>query len=139
MALTCPNCEILNRCDCKSCNPDKDPKDLVLIDYDNECYQCYSCGHKFSEQDSLDFEWERMHQNIKKMITPQMCIEWKKLNGKERKLYEEKSSWGTYGFESAFFQHFKIRHNECGLSELNSLEIMIQRETNINSLINTKS
>lgn len=23
MALTCPQCGVLNRCDCMSCNPDK--------------------------------------------------------------------------------------------------------------------
>lgn len=28
MVLTYPNCEKLNRCDCKSCNPDCDGNDL---------------------------------------------------------------------------------------------------------------
>jgi hypothetical protein len=139
MALTCPNCSTLNRCNCKSCNPNEDPKDLVIIDYDNECYQCYKCNHRFSEQDSLDFEWDMMHQNIKNSLTPKMCIQWKKLDGKERKKFEECTSYGAYGFESAFFQHFKIRHNECGSKELESLEIMIDRDQNINSVINPKT
>ena len=112
MALTCPNCEKLNRCECKNCNPDKDPKDLVIIDYDNSCYQCYSCGHKFNEQDSLDFEWDRMHADFKKNVTPEMCFIWISLVGKERKEYVGRYSWGNYAFESAFFQHFGIRHNK---------------------------
>ena len=97
MALTLPNCELLNKCDCKSCNPDGTATDLVIIDYENDCYQCYSCGHKFNEQDSLDFEWDRMHADFKKNVTPQMCIIWKSFKlEKERKEYVGRYPWGNY-------------------------------------------
>jgi hypothetical protein len=135
MALTCPHCGVLNRCDCKNCNPDKDPKNLVIIDYDNECYQCYSCNQKFSEQDSLDYDWDKMHLNIKNTITPEMCLIWISLVGKERKQYEKDSPYGSYGFESAFFQHFRIRHSECGNNELASIKIQIQRENKLKQII----
>jgi hypothetical protein len=53
MALICPKCEKLNRCDCKSCNPNKDLSNLIIIDYENNLYQCSFCNHKFNELDSL--------------------------------------------------------------------------------------
>lgn len=136
MALTCPHCGVLNRCDCKSCNPDKVPKDLVIIDFEDECYQCYSCKEKFSEQDSLDYEWDKMHENIKNSITPQMCLDWRVREGVERKKYEkDSSSYGTYGFESAFFQHFGIRHNECSFSDLMRIKKKLIRDNKLNNLI----
>ena len=138
MALTCPHCGVLNRCDCKNCNPDKDPKDLVIIDYDNECYKCYSCNQKFSEQDSLDYDWDRMHENFKKSITPEMCITWKSFSlEKERKDFVSKYSYGNYGFESAFFQHFGIRHDRCGSDELDKIKIQLERDTKLSKLIQT--
>ena len=53
MALICPKCEKLNRCDCKNCNPNKDFSNLIIIDYENNLYQCSFCNHKFNELDSL--------------------------------------------------------------------------------------
>lgn len=135
MALTCPHCGLLNRCDCKNCNPDKVPKDLVVIDYENECYQCYSCKQKFSEQDSLDYDWNKMHENIKKSITPQMCLEWRILDGNGKKRFEKESSYGSYGFESAFFQHFGVRHNECSFSDVMKLKFQLLRDNKINSIL----
>lgn len=136
MALTCPNCELLNKCDCKSCNPDGTATDLVIIDYENDCYQCYSCAHKFNEQDSLDFEWDRMHADFKKNVTPQMCITWKSFKlEKERKEYVGRYPWGNYAFESAFYQHFGIRHNKCGYEELERIKLMVERENKINQII----
>ena len=134
MALTCPNCEKLNRCGCKSCNPNNDKSELVIIDYENSVYQCYFCSHKFTEQDSLDFEWDMMHKNIKNSITPEMSIKWKELQGKEKKEFEESSSYGQYGFESAFFQHFNIRHNNCDSKQIQSIKIQIDRELKINKI-----
>ena len=136
MALTCPHCGVLNRCDCKNCNPEEDPKDLVIIDYANECYQCYSCSQKFSEGESLDYEWDKMHEHIKNTITPKMCIEWRSFSSvKERKKYEDKSSYGTYGFESAFFQHFGIHHKDCNYDEFVKIKLMVEREFKINKII----
>ncbi len=137
MALTCPKCEKLNRCDCKNCNPDENPKDLVIIDYVNNLYQCCFCGHKFDEQDSLDFEWDKMHQNFKKSITPEMALHWKILTkfGTKTELKEYQGSIGSYGFESAFFQHFGIRHDNCGHKELDQIKLQLERESKLNKII----
>jgi hypothetical protein len=65
MALICPKCEKLNRCDCKNCNPNKDFSNLIIIDYENNLYQCSFCNHKFNELDSLWIEMkERNMKNI---------------------------------------------------------------------------
>ena len=40
MALLCPKCEEINKCDCKSCNPDGNATDLVIILKDENLYQC---------------------------------------------------------------------------------------------------
>ena len=52
MSLLCPNCEKINKCDCKSCNPDGKATDLVIILEDEQLYQCCFCSHKFNEQNS---------------------------------------------------------------------------------------
>lgn len=135
MALTCPNCSKINRCDCNSCNPNKEVKELIIIDYENEKYQCYFCGHKFTEQDSLDFDWDRMHEDIKNSITPDMCISWIELNGKEKINFEKSISHGRYGFESAFYQHFQIRHNNCSFEDIKNIKKQISRDNNINNII----
>ena len=135
MALTCPHCGVLNRCDCKNCNPEEDPKDLVIIDYANECYQCYSCSQKFSEGESLDYEWDKMHEHIKNSITPEMCLTWRTLEGQEKKKYEKENSYGSYGFESAFFQHFGVRYNQCSFEHLMRLKSQVLRDKKINSIL----
>ena len=73
MALICPKCEKINKCDCKSCNPDGKATDLVIILEQEQLYQCCFCSHKFNEQDSLDLEWDRMHEDFKNNITPK-CV-----------------------------------------------------------------
>ena len=74
--MLCPKCEKINKCDCKSCNPDGMATDLVIILKDENLYQCCFCGHKFDEQDSLDFEWDRMLEDFSKRATPELCLEW---------------------------------------------------------------
>jgi hypothetical protein len=136
MALTCPKCEKINKCDCKTCNPDGTATDLVIILEDEGLYQCSFCSHKFNEQDSLDFDWDRMHQNFKKSITPSMCITWKSfLLEKERKEFVSRYSYGNYGFESAFHQHFGIRHDQCGREELEGIKLQVERDKNLNKIL----
>ena len=136
MALLCPKCEKINKCDCKSCNPDGKATDLVIILEQEQLYQCCFCSHKFNEQDSLDLEWDRMHEDFKNNITPEMCITWKSfVLVKERKEYASK--YGDYGFESAFFQHFGIRHVDCGIKEINKIKIQLDRDNKISKLIQT--
>ena len=136
MSLLCPKCEKINKCDCKSCNPDGKATDLVIILEQEQLYQCCFCSHKFNEQDSLDLEWDRMHEDFKNNITPEMCITWKSfVLVKERKEYAGR--YGDYGFESAFFQHFGIRHDKCGYENLNKLKIQLDRDNKISKLIQT--
>lgn len=141
MALTCPKCEKTNKCDCKTCNPDGTATDLVIILEDQRLYQCCFCGHKFDEQDSLDFDWDRMHQNFKKSITPEMALQWKIFTkfGTKTELKSYQGSIGAYGFESAFFQHFGIRHNECGYKELEQIKLQLERENKLNKLLTIKT
>lgn len=136
MALLCPKCEKTNKCDCKSCNPDGKATDLVIILEQEQLYQCCFCSHKFNEQNSLDLEWDRMHEDFKNNITPEMCITWKSfVLAKERKEYTGR--YGDYGFESAFFQHFGIRHMDCGIKEINKIKIQLDRDNKISKLIQT--
>ena len=120
MAMLCPKCEKINKCDCKSCNPDGMATDLVIILEQEQLYQCYSCGHKFDEQDSLDFEWDRMLEDFSKRATPELCLEWLSITGKERKLLEKRINVGQFGFEQSFRIHFKMNYKDVTSSPLNS-------------------
>ena len=109
--MLCPKCEKINKCDCKSCNPDGMATDLVIILELEQLYQCYSCGHKFDEQDSLDFEWDRMLEDFSKRATPELCLEWISItNRKERKILEKRINVGEFGFEQSFKIHFKMNY-----------------------------
>jgi hypothetical protein len=132
MALTCPKCEKVNKCDCKTCNPDGNAKDLVIILKDEECYQCCFCYHKFDEQDSLDFEWDRMIQDFSKKATPELCLDWISSPTKERKELEEKIGIGEFGFEQSFAVHFKMNWKDCDRDTFKKLK----RDIKIKSIIN---
>lgn len=132
MALLCPKCEEINKCDCKSCNPDGLATDLVIILKDENLYQCCFCGHKFDEQDSLDFEWDRMLEDFSKRATPELCLEWLSITGKERKLLEKRINVGEFGFEQSFGIHFKINYKDVTKDVFKQLE----RDLKINKIIN---
>ena len=80
---------------------------------DEQLYQCCFCGHKFDEQDSLDFEWDKMIEDFAKKATPEKCLEWISIIGKDRKHLEENIGIGEFGFEQAFRFHFKINYKDC--------------------------
>ena len=132
MALLCPKCEEINKCDCKSCNPDGMATDLVIILKDENLYQCCFCGHKFDEQDSLDFEWDRMLEDFSKRATPELCLEWLSITGKERKLLEKRINVGEFGFEQSFKIHFKMNSKDITKDIFKQLE----RDLKINKIIN---
>ena len=132
MALLCPKCEEINKCDCKSCNPDGMATDLVIILKDENLYQCCFCGHKFDEQDSLDFEWDRMLEDFSKRATPELCLEWLSITGKERKLLEKRINVGQFGFEQSFRIHFKMNYKDITKDIFKQLE----RDLKINKIIN---
>jgi len=132
MALTCPKCEKINKCDCNSCNPDGKATNLVIILYDENLYQCCFCYHKFNEQDSLDFEWDKMIESFAKSATPELCLEWISLPGRERKLLEKKIDIGEFGFEQAFSSHFKMSYKNVGRDTIAKLK----RDIIISNIIN---
>jgi hypothetical protein len=132
MAMLCPKCEKINKCDCKSCNPDGMATDLVIILKDENLYQCCFCGHKFDEQDSLDFEWDRMLEDFSKRATPELCLEWLSITGKERKLLEKRINVGEFGFEQSFKIHFKMNSKDITKDIFKQLE----RDLKINQIIN---
>ena len=130
--MLCPKCEKINKCDCKSCNPDGMATDLVIILKDENLYQCCFCGHKFDEQDSLDFEWDRMLEDFSKRATPELCLEWLSITGKERKLLEKRINVGEFGFEQSFGIHFKMNYKDITKDIFRQLE----RDLKINKIIN---
>ena len=136
MSLLCPNCEKTNKCDCKTCNPDGNATDLIIILEQEQLYQCYSCGHKFDEQDSLDFEWDRMLEDFSKRATPELCLEWLSITGKERKLLEKRINVGQFGFEQSFRIHFKMNYKDITKDIFKQLSIQLERDLKINKLIN---
>lgn len=113
MALTCPNCDKINKCDCKNCNPDGNATDLVIILEDEQLYQCCFCSHKFNEQDSLDYEWDMMIEDFAKKATPEKCLDWISLVHNQRKALEEEVGIGEFGFEQAFRVHFNMSWDSC--------------------------
>jgi hypothetical protein len=130
--MLCPKCEKINKCDFKTCNPDGMATDLVIILEGEQLYQCYSCGHKFDEQDSLDFEWDRMLEDFSKRATPELCLEWLSITGKERKLLEKRINVGEFGFEQSFGIHFKMNYKDVTKEIFKQLE----RDLKINQIIN---
>lgn len=132
MALTCPSCEKINKCDCKACNPDGTATDLIIILKDEECYQCCFCGYKFDEQDSLDHDWERMIKDFAKKATPELCLDWISAPSKERKELEESIGIGEFGFEQSFAVHFKMNWKDCDRDTFKKLK----RDLKIKSIIN---
>jgi hypothetical protein len=103
---TCPNCGKINNCNCKNCNPNGDSNNLVILDYENNGYQCCFCHHKFNEQDSMDYDWEIMVDSFAEKIKPELCLEWISLNGYER--YDLEKKYSQIAFQLAFTKHFKI-------------------------------
>lgn len=122
MALTCPKCEKINKCDCKTCNPDGIAVDLIIILEQEQLYQCYFCAHKFNEQDSLDFNWDRMIADFAKKATPELCLDWISFSQEERRSLEKIIDIGEFGFEQAFKFHFKMNWNRCDRETFKSLK-----------------
>ncbi len=126
MGLTCPSCTFEHNCGCSNC---KGTTNIVIIDYDNDLYQCCSCGYKFDEQESIDYDWDKMIKKFKDEISPELCLIWIKSIGKDRRVMESK--FGQYGFEQAFRQHFGIHHTECNENIFQQL----QRDLKINDIL----
>lgn len=145
--MFCPKCEKVNKCDCKACNPDGKATDLVIILKDEKLYQCCFCGHKFNEQDSLDFEWDKMIEYFCKKANPVTCLQWIMLknnltknidyirNDYTRESLEKSIGIGEFGFEKAFNYHFKMNYRDVNQLILNQLKIKLKRDTILKSII----
>ncbi len=103
MALICPNCRKINKCNCINCNPNKDVIGIILTD--DKLYKCFYCHHNFHEQDSLDIEWDEMIDRFIKDITPEMCIDYFE---NESTRVEIQKTYGNFGFQRALYHHFKV-------------------------------
>jgi len=121
MVLTCPNCDIINNCDPNS------PNSLIIMG--DDLYQCYHCNHQFNQMDSLDRDWDKLHESFKRDISPEVCLNWRTNNS----LVLEKE-WGRYGLESAFYQHFGIRWDRVNNDVLGNLRTQLERDNKINKL-----
>jgi hypothetical protein len=141
MALTCPKCEKLNLCDCKSCNPNKEGYGVVIFIREEEMYQCFWCGEKFNECDSLDFEWDRMTKEFARRATPEICYEWitgytiDDEVGRKRKEIEEVIGVGEYGFSHAIGIHFNIRYRDVTNDDLQRIKKQLKRDKKLNQLL----
>ena len=121
MILTCPKCGGLN-----------DNKTIIIIS--DDLYRCYSCSYQFTQSESLDRDWDKLHESFKKDISPEICLDWRTNNLWEytKKLEKE---FGRYGLESAFYQHFGVRYNEVDNNELNRIKINLERDKKLNKLL----
>jgi len=125
MILSCPNCDIINNCDPNSSDS------LIIVS--DDLYQCYSCDHQFNQMDSLYRDWDKLHESFKKDISPEICLDWKASNYYDSKSLEKE--FGRYGLESAFYQHFGVRHHEVDNNGLDKLKIQLERDKKLNKLL----
>lgn len=132
--MYCPKCEKLNKCNCKSCNPKGEVKDVVILDLENKLYQCYFCHYKFSESESMDYEWDKMVKGFADDISPQQCLDWCSSTSREKKETEKSSGFGETGYTYAFVYHFKTHPNNCNKSTISKF----QRNLSLNNILDDK-
>lgn len=128
----CPKCGKTNNCGWWGTNKEN----LVIILEDENKYQCCFCGNKFTETDSLDYEWDKMIEHFAEIATPEICLEWALSSHSDSKNIEKSLGIGDYGLSRAFFTHFKINIKSISRSELKSLKTQFDRDKTINSIIN---
>ena len=71
--MFCPNCGSHLSCDCKAC---KGTNNVAIKLFKEKLYKCPLCEKKFSEGESLDYEWDRMIEGWAKVATRSHCLEW---------------------------------------------------------------
>ena len=99
--MFCPNCESHLSCDCRTC---KGTENVVIKLFREKLYKCPLCEKKFSEGESLDYEWNKMVEGWSKVATKSICIEW--LDNKKK--IQEKLKFSDVIMKHAFFYHFNI-------------------------------
>jgi hypothetical protein len=124
--MICPKCEKSNQCPCTNCDTNGDkPNKYIWIDAEHGVVQCCFCGLKFNEQDSLDFEWNKMVERILQDISPELCIEWFETGRKDLNEFPKSD------YELAFGKYF----NKRPLSLSGDEWIEIKREFNLNKIL----
>jgi hypothetical protein len=77
-----------------------------------------------------------MLEDFSKRATPELCLEWLSITGKERKLLEKRINVGQFGFEQSFRIHFKMNYKDITKDIFKQLSIQLERDLKINKLIN---
>lgn len=134
--MYCPHCEKINKCFCSNCNKNHETEGVVLIDKKSQMYRCYYCLELFHEQDSMDYEWDKMIERFGKEIPPDICLKWwessRKIglkNGNKQKELEKK--YGRFGIEHAFKIHFNLNPKDINWE----IFYKLKRENTINKLL----
>ena len=128
--ITCPKCTKINSCDCIGCNPNKNKKNLIKIDRENDLYQCSFCDYKFDASESMDYDWDQMIKGFIEKATPEMCLEW--FTTKYRKKYEDAVGLREFGFEQAFGYHFKTAIRNVKQEDIKKF----QRQVKLDKVLN---
>jgi hypothetical protein len=136
--FTCPHCDNFNRCACKICKEAYLKKGYSdnFVKWNGEFCICAKCNEKFHEAESLDIEWEKMLNDISKILTEEVCYEWiftiikseenfKEYRPKLNELYKK------YNYNEEWFNRMYNFHNEIpaylirkeGISGLRNLQI----------------
>ena len=99
--MFCPNCGSHLSCDCRTC---KGTNNVAIKLFREKLYKCPLCEKKFSEGESLDYEWDRMIEGWAKVATRSHCLEW--LDNKRK--IEEGLDFSEVTMRHVFFYHFKM-------------------------------
>lgn len=130
--MYCPDCKVLNKCNCSNCNPNGETKGVIIVDKGNDKYICYFCGYKFDPNESLDYEWEQMKKDHLNRIDAELALKWLTISGFERKKLEKSLNLGEYAFSSVIFHRFNKRYDEIDSNDIQ----VIKRNIRIKSIIN---
>ena len=130
--MTCPSCDKINKCNCSNCNNNDD---LIILLIDEGLYQCCFCGYKFNEQDSLDYDWDKMIKGFADRISPDMCLIWATSNRENQIIIEKESNDDSFAFEQAFAYHFGKSYKYTSSTEIELLKLQVKRELSLEYLL----
>ncbi len=134
--MDCPKCGKNNKCSCSSCNPDNNTVGYVIILEDENSYQCCFCKHKFTEGESLDYEWDNMMIRFSQEVSPEMCLQWAGLDLYSRGKFEKSIKHTDFSIEQAFRIHFKMSSkNAVNNNLLDKLKLQLERDSKIDDIL----
>jgi hypothetical protein len=116
--MTCPKCKKVNRCWCSNCNPNGDTENVVILDKVNEQYICFFCDARFSEDESVDYEWEEMKKEFIELIDAELAFKWLSISEFEKQKLEKKHNLHSYAFGTAVLHYFNRHWQAVGSQEM---------------------